>query len=640
MLNVHASISRASISKSVSAAACVILLLMVWWIYQPGTGGPLLLDDWGNLSVLEDSPIEDWNSFRSFVFGNASGPTGRPVSMLSFLIDGHSWPIDVVSSKQTNILIHLLNALSLLVLALCVFHRVGVKGPRIWLLALLSTSYWVLHPLNVSTVLYLIQRMTQLATLFTLLGLICFFVGRSLIVRDVTKGMTLLFLALFPFGLLAVLSKENGVLLLASIVIIEMTLLQTMESNKAYKHWLRFGVVLPLCLFVLYLAITFPSAIEGYDFRSFSLFERLLTESRILVYYLANIFIPQTQGFGLYHDDIIVSTSLWQPLTTVFSVVCILSLLVSAINLRAREPMLSFSVLWFFTWHILESSYLPLELYFEHRNYLPMIGPILAGAYYLMRAVDLVPWKHLSSFVLAVAVVWLLYLGSLTSQLSRLWGGTGALISHWAEQHPNSIRAQSDMAVLLAEIGAAPQGLARLQSLSPRYPEDISLQLQIFNYSCSNRLETQQSLKQIADIENSEISLNDINVQVREMITNLRLRTCAYPNKLEMLSLMDSIDNLKMNSGERANFDILYSELLVHYELIDEALSKLDNALEAVPSVDVAIRQSTLAGSVGRFDQALKILEKAYQADKQRSFLLPSRFEEIDGWRKRIEALQ
>lgn len=639
MFNREALNSRDSTVKAAFVAACLILLLCVWWIYQPGISGPLLLDDWDNLSVLENAPIDGWDGFRSFVFGNASGPTGRPVSMLSFLLDGRSWPIDVASSKQTNILIHILCALSLLALAVCVFYSVGVKRPRIYLLAFLSASIWALHPLNVSTVLYLIQRMTQLATLFSLIGLICFFVGRVLILQDVAKGLALLLLALFPFGLLAVLAKENGALLLASFVIIELTLFQKLETNKAYTRWFRFGVIIPLCLFGTYLAATFLSSIEDYNYRTFSLLERLLTESRILVHYLSNIFLPQIEGFGLYHDDIVISTTLWQPLTTALSMACLLSLLVLSIRMRIKEPMFSFAVLWFFVWHFLESTYLPLELYFEHRNYLPMIGPILAGSYYLMRAIDLVSWKCFPGFMMTLAIVWVLFLSSLTFQLTRLWGGSGALISHWAEQHPESIRAQSDLAVILAELGSASQGLARLHSLLEFYPKDIALYLQIFNYSCSNNLPVLVPLQQIASIENPEISRNDINLNIREMINNLRLGACAYPTQLEMLNLMDATNELEMNSRKQAIFDILYSELLVHYELIDAALLKLDHALEEVPSVDIAIRQATLAGSVGRFDRALEILNKAYSADEQRRFLLPSRREEIDGWRKQIEAL-
>ena len=627
-----------SLTKATFFIAC-LLLFIAWWVYQPGLTGPLLLDDWANLSPLEKSPVNDWAGFRSFVFGNTSGPTGRPVSMLSFLIDGQSWPIAAATLKHTNILVHLLCGVSVLTFAFFLFRGLGLSHTRIYLLALLSMSIWLFHPLNVSTVLYVIQRMTQLATLFSLFGLIFFFVGRRVILQDSTKGLLLLTLALLPFGLLATFAKENGVLLLAGFAIVEFTLFQKLETNTAYKRWFGLAVTFPLILIVAYLAITFSSSLADYSYRPYSMLERLLTESRILILYLVNIFLPQVEGFGLYHDDFTVSTSLWNPITTLFSVACIFLLLLSSVMLRLRAPMFSFAVLWFFVWHFLESTYLPLELYFEHRNYLPMIGPVLASSYYLMKLADLLSWKHLPKIAITLAAIGILFLSSLTYQLTRLWGGSGVLISHWAEQHSNSRRAQSDLAIILADIGFANEGLVRLQSLSGRYPDDINLLLQIFNYGCSYDQEVSVSLQQITAAENLELFQDDVNVHIRKMIDNLKQGVCPYPAQYEVLSFMERVAALEMNARTRVVFYILYSELFVHYGLIDEALSKLDHAFEIEPSVDIAIRQSTLAGSVARFDRALEILNKAYLADEQRKFLLPSRRNEIDDWRIQIEAL-
>jgi tetratricopeptide (TPR) repeat protein len=627
-----------SLPKATFFVAC-LLLFSGWWVYQPGLTGPLLLDDWANLGALENNPVNDWGSFRSFIFGNTSGPTGRPVSMLSFLMDGQSWPIEAATLKHTNILIHLLCGLSVLLFAICVFRSLRVSHKKVYLLALLSSSIWLLHPLNVSTVLYVIQRMTQLVTLFSLLGLICFFVGRELVLRNSAKGLLVLTLALCPFSLLAIFAKENGVLLLASFFIIELTLFQKLEVNTAYKRWFVFAVILPLILVVVYLGVTFNSSLTDYSYRPYSMLERLLTESRILIVYLANIFLPQISGFGLYHDDIAISTSLWNPITTLFSVACILLLLLSAVVLRSRAPMFSFAVLWFFVWHFLESTYLPLELYFEHRNYIPMLGPIFALSYYLLRLSDLFSWKYTFKVAITLAVIGILFLGSLTYQLTRLWSGSGVLISHWAEQHPNSRRAQSDLAIILADIGFANEGLVRLQSLSGRYPDDINLLLQIFNYGCSYDQEVSVSLQQITTAENLELFQDDVNVHIRKIIDNLKQGVCPYPAQYEVLGFMERVAALEMNARTRVVFNILYSELFVHYGLIDEALLKLDYAFEIEPSVDIAIRQSTLAGSVARFDQALEILNKAYLADEQKKFLLPSRRDEIDDWRIQIEAL-
>ena len=134
----------------------------------------MLLDDYVNLSPMgENGGVNNLQNFLRFVFGNSSGPTGRPVSMISFLIDAQDWPPRVAAFKYTNILMHTLNGVVLSWFALTLFQLLGLDSKRSSLLALLLSALWLLHPLNSTTTLYVIQRMTQLMTLFTLAALLC-----------------------------------------------------------------------------------------------------------------------------------------------------------------------------------------------------------------------------------------------------------------------------------------------------------------------------------------------------------------------------------------------------------------------------------------------------------------------------------
>src|SRR5690606_24439350 len=118
----------------------------------------------------------------------------------------------------------------------------------------------------------------------------------------------------------------------------------------------------------------------------FSLPERLLSESRILVEYLYKIVLPSLRGGGIYHDDFVVSRGWLTPWTTAPAVAFVLGLVVIGIASRRRWPVLSFALLWFFAGHALESTALPLELYFEHRNYLPVFGILFALATWAVSA--------------------------------------------------------------------------------------------------------------------------------------------------------------------------------------------------------------------------------------------------------------
>ncbi len=143
------------------------LIALVLIIYWPGINGPFLLDDFSNLNSLGNGGgVNSWNNFISFVFGNVSGPTGRPVSMLSFLIDAQDWPPHIASFKYTNILIHLLAGLTLCWVLSLLFAYLELSRQYSGYLALLVSALWLLHPLNSSTTLYVVQRMTQLMTLW------------------------------------------------------------------------------------------------------------------------------------------------------------------------------------------------------------------------------------------------------------------------------------------------------------------------------------------------------------------------------------------------------------------------------------------------------------------------------------------
>ena len=360
--------------------ALLALLLVTFFVYWPGITGPFVLDDAGNLSPMGgNGAIDNWPNFLKFVFGGDSGPTGRPVSMLAFLIDAQFWPPSIAAFKYTNILIHLLTATSVCWLSYCIMLAMRIEDKRAAWLALLVSALWVLHPLNATTTLYVVQRMTQLMTLFAVVSLICYVKGRMLMVQDRTRGAGLLVAALFPFGLLSVLSKENGVLLLLLIVSMEHSIFREQVKTDLFKLWYRLGVLVPLVIIFVYLGLTAPASMEAYAYRDFNLSERLLTESRVLCTYIAKMFLPTALGAGLYHDDIVVSTGLLQPITTLFSTLGLLAICVVAFTWRKSQPMLFFGVAWFFAMQLLESTYLPLELYFEHRNYLAMIGPLIAA---------------------------------------------------------------------------------------------------------------------------------------------------------------------------------------------------------------------------------------------------------------------
>src|SRR3989344_2713032 len=91
---------------------------------------------------------------------------------------------DSTPYKLTNIVIHAVNGLLLFWMMSLVFLRLtqlrpsaqlrtGINRNTYLVLASIVAVLWVMHPIQLTSVLYLVQRMTALSGLFTLLALIC-----------------------------------------------------------------------------------------------------------------------------------------------------------------------------------------------------------------------------------------------------------------------------------------------------------------------------------------------------------------------------------------------------------------------------------------------------------------------------------
>jgi len=240
---------RSSVSYSLLFFAVLVLTLLVYW---PGLNGIFLVDDVYNLNTLNaNGGVTDWPSLLSFVFENNSGMLGRPVSMLSFLIDDQYYPGSVESYRYTNLMIHCLCGVFLFVLTRQLAGVITNKGDSVALpIAILVTAWWLLAPLNVSTTLYIIQRMTQLAALFCLVGLCLFIYGRQLVDSEPIRGRIYAALGIYLFGGLAVLSKENGALIFCFALVLELAV--SYGQNRRSDRYILALVLVPLALGVCF----------------------------------------------------------------------------------------------------------------------------------------------------------------------------------------------------------------------------------------------------------------------------------------------------------------------------------------------------------------------------------------------------
>jgi tetratricopeptide (TPR) repeat protein len=467
--------------------ALLLLLIAGSLIYLPGLSGPFLIDDAQNIVYNHYVHISNLHldSLVNAAFSSGAGPLQRPISMLSFafnyyLIGGIDNP---TTFKATNIAIHAVNGLLVYWLCYLIFYRQATidersqttrpENPRaLHLTAAAAALLWVVHPIQLTSVLYVVQRMTSLAAMFTFLGLIGYMTGRMRIQNGERFGFLLILSGIIVGTTFASFSKETGILLPVFVLLIEATLFGTAAP---WSHWRHLTVghrrILAAILVVLTLVAlvgVIDYASHGYSARPFTMWERALTEARVLWMYLSLIVAPGLDRFGLNHDDIIVSTSLLHPWTTLPALTGIVVLFGTALLRRKPQPLLALGILWFFVGHSLESTVFPLELAFEHRNYLPSLGIVLAGIYLFRTVATHDRWQPW----LAIPAIALLF-GGVTVVRSSEWSSLYDFATYEADHHPNSPRSQAYLGQALLHLhqyeGAA-AALRRAAELSPSEP--------------------------------------------------------------------------------------------------------------------------------------------------------------------------
>lgn len=465
-------------SRELSIRPMLFLFLVVFltfMAYLPGLSGGFLFDDYTNLEQLGTyGGVVDLNTLKSFVFTGDSGPTGRPISLLTFLLDDNAWPSYAPLFKSTNLLIHLLVGLlvawsSLLLLR---FYRFDERH-ALWL-AVLSSGIWLLHPYFVSTTLYVVQRMAQLAALFMVAGIVGYLWWRTRLSNRPVAAYIGMSLSLGLGTLLALFSKENGALLPLLVLVIEFCNPRK-DIPKPKLWWRILALWLPSLTVLIGLVRLINFSPDAWPNRPFDQPERLLSECRILWEYLFHLYIPRVEGRGLFQDGYLVSKGWLDPISTLYSALGLFVLIGSAVALRKRWPLFSLAIVFFFVSHLIESTVVGLELYFEHRNYAAAIFLFLPLAQFLVYLSEKV-----RPFVIALitAAVFLVPT-AMTVQRASLWADSSKLELFWAYSTPDSPRAYNTIAAFLFNQGRPDEANSELEKASKRLPESALLTIRL-----------------------------------------------------------------------------------------------------------------------------------------------------------------
>jgi tetratricopeptide (TPR) repeat protein len=612
-------LAAAGSRPAVLLVALGLTMGLAWFVYWPGLTGGFLFDDYSNLALLGTyGHIDDWQSFWLYLLSGFSGPTGRPLSHLSFLMDANFWPADPWPFKRSNVLIHLVIGALLFGLLRSLLLAADQQKARAGWIALLAMTLWLLHPFWVSTTLYVVQRMAQLAALFTVAGLWLWVSWRW---RRSPQGdwqtWLVALLAVWGFGLLAVLSKENGALLPVFVLVLEVTVLAAMDERRGCARSAGFGwlkrVVLgiPLLLLALYFVQAVPALLTGEaGSRTFTPFERLLTEGRILWDYVFNIVLPQPYPGGLFNDGIRVSAGLFTPWFTAVAWAAWLALGVWAVQERRRYPLLAAAVLFFLAGHLLESSFWQLELYFEHRNYLPaMLAGLPLANWWLARVS--VP----TDIRIAVPVGVVLLLAAMTFMRADLWSSPYLQALKWAQVNPESPRAQHNLADFWWEVGNYDEAVRLNDRAIALDPNGLAWLMTRVMYQCAQRELPAAALAEVESVLRAKERVGAVGTyQAGKLLDYLMSGNCgrlSEPDELQ--SLISRLQQAE--KGDTRQFGQLLLQrratLLLQQGQVLAAYNDLRELLAASGEPGTQLRGAAMLASAGHYQSALELLDES-----------------------------
>jgi len=612
-----------------------LLFIVAVTAYWPGLSGPFILDDFASIAALgKHGGVVDWQSFKAFVLGGNSGPTGRPVSLLTFLIDGTNWPTDAAPFKRTNLIIHLMIGGLLGILTKQILCLLRFESREARTLALVSAACWVLHPFLVSTTLYAVQRMAQLSTLFVIAGLIVYIHGRSFLLTNKSRAYLQMSLAVPTFTLLALLSKENGILLPVLIGVIEITVVASQRGRLGTisPYWSGLFIGLPTLVIAAYLGKQFfrPDFFDVVPPRDFSLYERLLTQSRILVDYLQNWFIPKLYTTGVYQDHFVKSIGILAPVTTIVMFVFHAFAIGLSVLYRRKQPLFGLAVLFFYGGHLLESTVLNLELYFEHRNYLSACFLFLPLILFLRRHTH-------KRFFVGIVFGFLLMLAGFTRYSATVWESVPSIVEASAHKAPTSARAQAEYSNILFNANRHEEALEVIERAIENRPDsDTLLQLNRLIILCNmNRLhldELQKAIELVSTIPFDPRLLKAYNEFAR-VVKEGRCPAVPIDALQPMFTrMLDVPRNADPRSLAYSHIQYLVGYVAVFSGNPQQALAAFERSLGARAGASHAMAMAALMASGNYHEEALRLSDLAlsYLADEEESMVIGTRVNRAD----------
>ena len=595
-------------------AVLAVMAILVLIAYVNSFHVPFLFDDVDNIARNISIHFSDLSLERvKELIGQNYHKSIRIFAFLTFALNYYFGGLNVFGYHLVNLLIHLSSGALLYRFLLLTFTLPLFKeryGTRALFIAFFSSLIFLTHPIQTQAVTYIVQRMASMGGMFFLLGMVLYVQGRL----SSGKKRFLYWVAMvlsYPFGLF---TKENVAILPVFIALYEFYFFQNLAlTSEGKKTFICLsGAVLSIGLIMLYIwgGRYYDVILEGYKIRNFTLTERVLTQFRVVLYYLTLLSYPAPSRFKVDHD-FPVSRGLLDPWTTISSILIVGVIIGYSILAAKKRPLLSYFVIWYFGNLLIESSIFPLEMVFEHRLYLPMVGPAVLfvlgmgwGWDWLKERCKIRDTRQSPLWVFLSFLVCFLVVACY--QRNLIWRDETVFWRDVNTKSPNKPRPLNNLGAAFLHVGRHEEAikvLKRAISIKPDYADawtNLGAALIDAGRPTEARLVLERAILINPDYPEAYFNLGNIYFK------NLRDNDAAISFFTKAITLKPDYVNAYANLG------VVFS----HMQRYEEAITVLKRAKSIKPDyVEIHNNLGAVLIDAGREEEAKQVLEEAIRVN-------------------------
>jgi hypothetical protein len=439
-----------------------LIIIITSLVYFKSLINPFVFDD--ALVIVKNDFVKSWKNFpllftRSYLTSaedviylglhniGAGEISYRPLVTASYFLDYAFWKLNPFGYHLTNLLLHIINVL-------LVYYSIFFisESKRV---ALLTSLFFALHPVNVETVAVVSHREDLLAFLFFLGAFLLFIKSDYYIGR---KKAFCYSLSLLSF-LLALFSKEMSVTLPLVLILYDYFFTSQKKKEKIFKQIIvRYGAYILVLLFYCWVRFFFLVGAHDFQLRypGGNFYTNILLMSKVFAGYIQWFLFPVNIHLVLPGDPEFIPHSFFNP-QVFLSVTLLISLFVIAVKMKKSSKVVSFAIFWFFVTLLPVFNILPIRNYMASRYlYFPVVGFCFLMAVFIVKLPGLkiaaIP-KNIFQRAAGDLIIILLVLYCIFTLVRQFaWQDDLILWSEMVEIYPKSSMAHHNLANALRSI--------------------------------------------------------------------------------------------------------------------------------------------------------------------------------------------